>query len=293
METTANAYYLIVSPNFHNLDVEITGLRSELMDLVLERNDLMFHRTRELEDLYMTKLGTLEYELSALQSRILRIKFKLDLIQIRMDFKEPVDLSEIEDQMEKQYEHLEKRQKEWKRQIEEAKARSDSGVLSVEEAIELRRVYRNIMKVLHPDICSNSSAEHLQLFQSVIDAYKSEDLDSLKIIAATLDSLEADSGDFTYGKVGEDLLTSMKHKKEELRSKCKDVKKKIKSIKSEFPFNQEKLLMNPEKLRNRQNKIKQSIKENQLKLKEYMKLLKQREQEVLEMNIKATSGRPA
>lgn len=293
METTAKAYYIIVSPNFHSLDVELTDLRSELMGLVLERNDLMFRKTRELEDLYMTKIGFLEYELSALQCKILRIKFKLDLIQIRMDFKEPIDLSEIDDQMEIQYEQLEKRQKEWKEQIEEAKARSGSSELSLEESLELRRVYRNIMKILHPDICSNSSAEHLQLFQSVIDAYKSEDLDSLKIIAATLDSLEADAGNFNYGKAGEDLLTSMKNKKDELRTKCKDVKKKIRSIRSEFPFNQEKLLMNPEKLRNKQNKIKQSIKENQLKLKQYTKLLKQREQEALEMNIKLHAGKSA
>ncbi|MDU0939257.1 MAG: hypothetical protein E7A81_03125 [Clostridiales bacterium] len=293
METTAKAYYIIVSPNFHSLDVELTDLRSELMGLVLERNDLMFRKTRELEDLYMIKLGFLEYELSALQCKILRIKFKLDLIQIRMDFKEPIDLSEIDYQMEIQYEQLEKRQKEWKEQIEEAKARSGTSELSLEESLELRRVYRNIMKILHPDICSNSSAEHLQLFQSVIDAYKSEDLDSLKIIAATLDSLEADAGNFNYGKAGEDLLTSMKNKKEELRTKCKDVKKKIRSIRSEFPFNQEKLLMNPERLRNKQNKIKQSIKENQLKLKQYTKLLKQREQEALEMNIKLHAGKSA
>lgn len=59
-----------------------------------------------------------------------------------------------------------------------------------EEEKELKQLYRQLVKRLHPDLNLNLTENELRLFYQTIDAYKNGDMNMLKLIASLVDSGE-------------------------------------------------------------------------------------------------------
>ena len=72
------------------------------------------------------------------------------------------------------------------KKMNEALERNEAEFLSQEEGKLLKKLYRNIVKVLHPDINPNVTEEKIQLLNQAVTAYKNGNLKTLEIIAVMM-----------------------------------------------------------------------------------------------------------
>ena len=74
---------IIILPEFEKIKNEVEKLRAEVSMLVLERDELKFVECKNIEMVYMLKLGNLEYKAYELNIAVMRFKRKIDLIQAK------------------------------------------------------------------------------------------------------------------------------------------------------------------------------------------------------------------
>ena len=261
---------LILSPEFERLTGEIYRLRNIIVELLIEKNELIYKKRPEMQELYVRSIGNLEDELHELKLESIRLKYITDMIRIRIQFRRKVNIDEIEKRADENYavnfhksaEHGKSNEK--KEDFEPGKIYEDE---------EIRIIYRRIIKMLHPDIGMVDNDAGEKLLKDAIEAYEYKDIPVLKSIAAALDELGSDT--HTPGQ-GDDIFNALKRKIERLNEKKKSIEDSIKFLKSEFPLNQEQLLSDPVKVSKKQKKLesgisseKEKVKKLQNKLKDY------------------------
>ena len=173
---------VIVFPNFEKLKSEVEKMRTELSMLLLERDELQFVICKNIETEYMLKLGSIEYKAYEAQCAALRLKRKIELIQAKKNRQEKVIISAIEETLDSEFAEYQKQLNEQIDKMNDALKRSKAEVLSDEDNKELKKLYRKIVKALHPDINPDVSEAQVQLFDNAVSAYKSGDLGTLRII---------------------------------------------------------------------------------------------------------------
>ena len=173
---------VIVFPDFEKLKSEVEKMRTELSMLLLERDELQFVICKNIETEYMLKLGSIEYKAYEAQCAALRLKRKIELIQAKKNRQEKVIISAIEETLDNEFAEYQKQLNEQIDKMNDALKRSKAEVLSDEDNKELKKLYRKIVKALHPDINPDVSQAQVQLFDNAVSAYKSGDLGTLRII---------------------------------------------------------------------------------------------------------------
>lgn len=184
-ETTAEVSSpsnVIVFPDFEKLKSEVEKMRTELSMLLLERDELQFVICKNIETEYMLKLGSIEYKAYEAQCAALRLKRKIELIQAKKNRQEKVIISAIEETLDNEFAEYQKQLNEQIDKMNDALKRSKAEILSDEDNKELKKLYRKIVKALHPDINPDVSEAQVQLFDNAVSAYKNGDLGTLRII---------------------------------------------------------------------------------------------------------------
>lgn len=168
-------------------DDELDKLRMSVSMLLLERDDLLLHECKNIENQYILKFGKLEYKVYEAECDYRRLKRKLELIIICRNHNKPIDLAKIDEQLEKELGEFYKKLNAELEKIEEAKRRASLPKLSKEDAAELKSIYRKLIKKLHPDMNPNVTEYEKELFNKVVECYENGDLMGLQIIAITLE----------------------------------------------------------------------------------------------------------
>ena len=168
-------------------DDEIDKLRVSVSMLLLERDDLLLHECKNIENQYILKFGKLEHKVYEAECDYRRLKRKLELIIICRNHNKPIDLAKIDEQLEKELGEFYKKLNSRLDEIEEAKRRASLPKLSKEDAAELKSIYRKLIKKLHPDMNPNVTEYEKELFNKVVECYENGDLMGLQIIAITLE----------------------------------------------------------------------------------------------------------
>lgn len=243
---------IIIFPDFQKLKEEVDKLRIELSMLVLEKDELCLVECKNIEMIYMLELGSLEYKAFEAQCVFLRLKRKAELIQAKKNRQEKIVLSQIENTLDDEFAEFQKKLDDQVKRMNTAIERSHYDVLSDEETKELKKLYRRIVKTLHPDINLNLTQAQLDMFNNAVNAYENGDLSTLRIINEMI--TEPILPDYHM-----DAIAQLVKEKERLIDLIKTVKEKIEKIKSEFPYTVKELINDPKKIAVRKTELKSII----------------------------------
>jgi uncharacterized protein YnzC (UPF0291/DUF896 family) len=245
---------IVPIPEHEELRSEIEKLRVELSMLVFERDELMLVASKNIEMAYMLSVGGLEYKAYELECTVLRLKRKADLIQARKNRQEKVILSDIEKALDVEFAEYQAKLDEKIRKMNDALERSKGQILTDQENAELKKLYRAIVKELHPDLHPNLSEAKVRLFQSAVEAYEFGDLEGLRVIAEMV-------GGSLAQEEGKDTSSHLLKEKERLTKLICAVNKRIASIKSEYPYILKSIVEDPEMITEKKNELEVYIQE--------------------------------
>lgn len=239
---------VIVFPDFEKLKNEVERMRTELSMLLLERDELQFVICKNIETEYMLKLGSIEYKAYEAQCAALRLKRKIELIQAKKNRQEKVIISAIEETLDTEFAEYQKQLDEQINKMNDALKRSKAEVLSDEDNKKLKKLYRKIVKALHPDINPDVSETQVNLFDNAVQAYKNGDLNTLRIIGEMV-------GNNPLSEQHKDAMTQLVEERERLQGLLKSIRESIDNIKSEYPYTMKDILEDTEKTEQKKQKL--------------------------------------
>lgn len=245
---------IILFPDFENLKAQVEKLRVELSMRVLERDTLQFVEAKNLEMAYMLKIGATEYRVFKAQCAMLRMKRKLEMIRARKNRREPVDRAAIDEALDREFEAYQKALNERLHAVNSALERSKGEYLPQEEAEELKRLYRQAVKALHPDLHPEITPEQLRLFEHAVEAYQSGDLQALRVICElTADNEPAEEDGSAMARLAKE--------RDRLKALLEDIEASIARIQSEYPFTEKELLAHPERVEARKAELEKALRQ--------------------------------
>lgn len=254
---------IIISPEYKKLIEDIKKLKDEISILYEEKHQLIYHECRNIETEYMSKIGTLEYKVYEFQCKLLRIKRKIELYQMYINRQEEIDEKAIEEKLDREYKEYEEKLEQMSENLRNALDRVNGKVLTEEDAEELKRIYRKLIKKLHPDLNKDSTEKDLELLLQVTKAYENGDLTTLKnleLLASEIIEKE---------KIEINEFEEMKETKQKYEGIVKSILQNIEEIKTKYPYNKKEFLKD-EKLIEEKKKELNEIMENYKKLYEEM-----------------------
>lgn len=261
---------IILFPDGAKLKAEVEKLRTEMSMLLLERDELLFVECRNIETAYMLVLGNLEYKAYELHYAVLRLKRKTELIQAKKNRQEKVLISDIEQTLDAEFAEFKTRLDEKIHEVNTALKRSQGEFLSDEDTGELKKLYRSVVKMLHPDLHPDISEAQVSLFHSAVSAYENGDLNSLRIIR----SLVSEPAVLKNKKEGTAVLAKEKKRLTDLLQILRD---RISEIKNTYPYTMKALVRDEKKMAEKKTELEHTISQ----LQEVLELYKAKIEEML------------
>lgn len=173
---------IIEFPDIKKLKEKIRFLRRELEDLYPEKEHLVGVICENIQRDYTLVFGSLEYKLYEAYCEYLRLRRKRDLIQAKVNRGEEPDMEAIESRLDEEFREYKRRLEEQMEEVNEAIEKSKLKLLPEEEQKELKKLYKAIVKRLHPDLNPSITEGEKELFYNATQSYKLGDLVTLRII---------------------------------------------------------------------------------------------------------------
>ena len=252
MAKNKSANEIILNLEYENLKNELLKKRTELSMLVLQRDELKYVICKNIETKYMLELGSLEYCLYQSECIIMRLKRKVELIQMRINRQEKIDVSAIDKLLDEQFREYQQKLEEKIKKMNEAIERDNGEVLTEQQVKELKKLYRAIVKALHPDLNPNVTKQQIKLFQNAITAYKNGDLQTLRIINEMISNNQSE-----YDNT--DNIEKMRDELIRLDRMISSINGDVEKIKSEYPYTMKDILFDKEQLNQRKEELKDNI----------------------------------
>lgn len=245
---------IFIFPEYEELKNSVEKLRTELSMLVLERDELLFVECKNIEMAYMLELGGLEYKAYELHCAVRRLKRKVELIQAKKNRQEKVVLSKIEGLLDIEFAEYQEKLKEQLDKMNAAMERSRGEFLSDEETAEIRKMYRSVVKALHPDLNPGQSDAERQLFLNAVTAYENGDIAGLRVISDMVadPALPADA---------QGSAAQLIKEKERLTKQVQRIVERIAEIKAEYPYTMKEIVQSPDLLEVRKVELETYIKQ--------------------------------
>ena len=225
---------VIVLPEYDELATNVKILHEEFLKLVCEYDELLYVIIPNIKEKYLLTFGALEYKVYKAECSYLRLKRKMELLQIQKNRQEKVDLKKIELILNQEFKEYKVKLEEQLTKINKALKRSELDCLSAEDVKLLKTLYRNIVKLLHPDLNPNITETQLELFHRATEAYKNSDLFVVKVINELVMEEE--------NSLEDNSIVELKKEKERLEKLIEGLTTKKAFIKESFPYNKIDLL---------------------------------------------------
>ncbi len=154
---------------------EVESAQNALLTRLEQLDTLRYVEAPKLRSEYMVKIGTVEDAVLETELNAKMLQRKLELIQIKRNRREPINMAEIDQQIEAERKEL----------LEQAEAADTAGQplqLTGKQQDELQALYHKIVENFHPQVHPNLTDTEKALYEKAVDAYRSRNLDALKLI---------------------------------------------------------------------------------------------------------------
>lgn len=242
---------IVDKPTYTHLRSEMETLRSELSSKIIERDNLNFIVSRNLNAKYMTTIGVYEYRVYERYCAIMRILRKIAIIRGQLNRHEAVVIPLVEKMLDKEFADAGGRLEEFRRELKAAREISRADFLSDEENRRCKALYFAIVSRLHPDLNPDTSDEEQELFDSAVDAYEAGSREKLERIAKRLDDLAPPQPIVTYER--------LKEIRDKLAHRLRAVSDEIEGIWDSYPCNQKELLLDDAKIKEKTDELQDII----------------------------------
>ena len=253
-------------------DAKIGALELEVLHAQIE-----LHKLKAVIEILQASIN--------LQKELDEAKARLEVEQKAAEFEEELNRkaeeaksnrefkkSEEEKEEEWQREQEQKEQEHKERKEREAEEKNEEGSEEEEERAEdseaerkyksrtdeMKTLYRKIVKVLHPDVNPDITEKENDMLIEATTAYKEGDLETLRKIAAMIDSGAIGDSDVLDEKVDIERLREIV---EELKRCVTALQMEIYNIKTSFPYNMKEFLEDEQAVAERQLELKNLLKE--------------------------------
>ena len=168
---------------------------------------------------------------------------------------------------------------------ENAGSKNTSGDAGAEEkstakeetpAQKIKRLYRQIVKRLHPDVHPNPTEREKELLNRAMKAFKEGNLRELEQIWDELSGMDSPEDAFSDTPEGREKLRELLAK---LKVRVQLLETEIDHIKADFPYKLKSFLENPEAVKEARSKIQEKldhVREMNRKLEEYINELREK-----------------
>jgi len=160
-------------------------LRDRLARALVELQELAGVTVPGLQTLYTEKLGPLELELFTLQCRNSRKKRRIELLQDSLEQNLHPDIQLLETALDREFSQWEEQRAQQEKALKTLKEKPL--MLNSREAGEFRKLFRILLRRLHPDINPVQSEEERKLWFSLQGSYEKSDMEMLRSVAASLE----------------------------------------------------------------------------------------------------------
>ena len=246
---------------------ELRNLRERFTDLIEERDELVYHICPAIKADYVAKVGALETKVINLQLNVHSIKHKIELVRKRTNQGKEVIIEEIEAELEAE-----------KDVFEQEIIANNKVMLELEQILsdpfekksvaEVKTIYKNIVKAIHPDINPDITEDEKELFFKAVEAYENADLKKLSIIET---AIVTDEESIASEKSPEIL----EEKCQKLRSGINDLEFEISEIKSDVPYTWKDFLADEKAVNERRSVLLKASDDLEALYKEYERELEE------------------
>ncbi|MBQ7695973.1 MAG: hypothetical protein IJT50_12725 [Lentisphaeria bacterium] len=228
-----------VNPEFESAKRELEALRKEYASLLAEYDDLTGTVRRNLEAEYMLQIGRRENEIFALQIQVQQLKREIALYQAAKNRREAISEAEVREIIVKEFAEYKAKLDELQKKVREAEEHHFSPKLSAADCKAVKEAYRELVKLLHPDLNPELPEAAKQLWLRIVEAYKNNDFLELNILGDMVEALLKE-GDVKVHTL--DRMEEVREEQERISRKIADLRNRMEQLRREPPFVYEKLL---------------------------------------------------
>lgn len=211
------------------------AMREELAEVLAERDELVLRICPQIEMQYMVRLGAREYEAQRQRYRLRVLQCREAMLMQEADGTAEGKEAKIDRQLAQRF-ALERQALEAQgKRVRAALERNRQKVLSEDEQAAVQKVYRQILRQLHPLLHPKQTKGQQQMFANAQDAYERSDLETLYMIYETLKE-----GCFA---MEEDTANSREPEEQRLSMQLQSVRAEIVAIRQRKPYRLSALLV--------------------------------------------------
>lgn len=206
-------------------------LRTEYIKVLNDKDVLLNWGKPQLEALYTIRVGLHQVEQLQLELRIKALKRKIEMVRSIIVRNLPLDVAAVEAVVAAELMEAEIQVMKQVQQVEASKQLL-SNLDTPERSTELRKIFKQLAKQLHPDVNPELTDEQREIWHKVKEAYENGNLEKIKALQVIY---EKDiSG--TEKLLGQLTTEQLELRNEVLAEGIQQLEKDILQIRSEFPF---------------------------------------------------------
>ncbi len=229
-------------------------LKAAYVKLLNDKDILLSWGKPQLEALYATRIGVHQINLLQLQLRIKALKRKIELIQSAINTQQPYNVDEIELLVAQELANAEEKIMQQTGVINAAKNLL-SNLDTPQRSAEIKAMFKQFAKQLHPDVNPDLTAEQMELWHKIKNAYKYGDLEQLKafqvVYEKELNQLKTQAAALTESEI---LLRN-----DVMKEGIKVLYEQVNEIKLQYPFTIEEQIRDEEWVAKEVEKIYEQI----------------------------------